>query len=71
MNATCIWYYSEYEEEAVNIFGPFLKYLPQLTYENMEAAFEESKNITSNEAYKRAINKKSLRSLAFQVRKNY
>lgn len=58
---------SGYEEDAVEIFEPFLKYLPQLTYENMQSALDGSRNISENEIYRRAMDKKPLRSLVFQV----
>lgn len=58
---------SGYEEDAVEVFEPFLKALPQMTYENMQNAFDVSRNISENAIYRRAMEKKPLRSLIFQV----
>lgn len=68
MNFTiCCLLCSGYEEEAVDVFEPLLKFLPQLTYENMQTILDISRNITENEIYRRAMEKRSLRSLVFQV----
>lgn len=59
--------YRGYEEDNAKDFEPFLRFLPQLSYENMQQAYEESKNITMNDSHRKMMNKKSLRSIAFQV----
>lgn len=62
-----VHYFRDYEDESVAVFEPFLKLLSQLSYDNMRAAAEASRNITQSESYRRSINKKSLRSLMFEV----
>lgn len=65
-----LFIFSGYEDESVAIFEPFLKLLTQLSYNNMYSAVEASRNITQSEQYRRAMNKKTLRALMFQVLTN-
>lgn len=51
----------------MNLFEPFLKYLPQLNYENFNEAYAEALNITKDPRLLNNIDRKPLRSLAFQV----
>ena len=58
---------SGYEDEYARIFEPTLAYLPSLSYETMKDAYIESLNVTRDPRLLKSINKKTLRSLAFQV----
>lgn len=45
----------------------FLIYLPQLTFENMGIAFEQTANFSENQKYETSINTSPLRTYTFQA----
>lgn len=51
----------------MEVFAPFLMYLPQLSYDNMRIAYEQTGNISEQEKYKHEMNKRPLRYFSLQA----